>query len=197
VDIKEILYTEIDKIGGKDVIRTQLSTDISNSKQIINTLLNKCSVLLNKEDDQIEDEFAMFGEALLHFLLTMAMIPAERKIVVDNIDIDILIPNSKNLKTDNEKALIIYFLKNKKENINDTIRKLSEIQKNKNNIWLVSSKDIESNHNTFVVSSSSSSSSSLSVNDDYPERPIYPFSEILIKINDFLKNINYTGLKIL
>ena len=135
----------------------------------------------------------MFGEALLHFLLTMAMIPAERKIVVDNIDIDILIPNSKNLKTDNEKALIIYFLKNKKENINDTIIKISEIQKNKNNIWLVSSKDIESKHNTFIVSSSSSSS----VNDDYAERPIYPFSEILIKINEFLKNINYTGLKIL
>ena len=151
MDIKEILYTEIDKIGGKDVIRTQLSTDISNSKQIINTLLNKCSVSLNKEGNQIEDEYAMFGEALLHFLLTMAMIPAERKIVVDNIDIDILIPNSKNLKTDNEKALIIYFLKNKKENINDTIRKISEIQKNKNNIWLVSSKDIESNHNTFIV----------------------------------------------
>ena len=60
----------------------------------------------------------MFGEALLHFLLTMAMIPAERKIVIDNIDIDILIPNSKNLKTDKEKALIIYFLKNKKEYIN-------------------------------------------------------------------------------
>jgi hypothetical protein len=194
VDIKEILYTEIDKIGGKDVIRTQLSNDISDSKQIINTLLNKCSVLLNKEDHQIEDEFAMFGEALLHFLLTMAMIPAERKIVVDNIDIDILIPNSKNLKTDNEKALIIYFLKNKKEDINDTIRKISEIQNNKNNIWLVSSKDIQSKQNTFIVSSSSSS---LSVYDDYAERPIYPFSEILIKINEFLKNINYTGLKIL
>ena len=124
----------------------------------------------------------------------MAMIPAERKIVVDNIDIDILIPNSKNLKTDNEKALVIYFLKNKKENINDTIRKISEIQNNKNNIWFVSSKDIESNHNTFIVSSSSSS---LSVNDYHAERPIYPFSEILIKINEFLKNINYTGLKIL
>ena len=73
------------------------------------------------------------------------------------------------------------------------IRKISEIQNNKNNIWLVSSKDIESNHNTFIVSSSSS----LSVNDYHAEKPIYPFSEILIKINEFLKNINYTGLKIL
>jgi hypothetical protein len=192
VDIKEILYSEIDKIGGKNIIRTQLSTDISNSKHIINTLLDKCSVLLNK-DNQIEDEFVLFAESLLHLLLTMAMIPAERKIVVDNIDIDILIPNIKNLKTDNEKALVIYFLKNRKENINDTLIKISKIQKDKNNIWLVSSKDIKPNHNTFIISSSSS----LSVTDDYSERPIYPFSEILIKINEFLKNINYTGLKIL
>ena len=44
MDIKEILYAEIDKIGGKDDIRTQLSNDISNSKQIINALLDKCSV---------------------------------------------------------------------------------------------------------------------------------------------------------
>jgi hypothetical protein len=131
----------------------------------------------------------MFGEALLHFLLTMAMIPAERKIVVDNVDIDILIPNSKNLKTDNEKALMIHFLKDKKENIDDTIRKISLVQKNKNNIWFVSSKGIESNHRTFVVSPS------FSLND-HVKRPIYPFSEILIRIDEFLKNINYTGLKI-
>jgi hypothetical protein len=188
VEIKEVLYAEIDNIGGKDVIRAQLSTDISNSKYIINTLLDKCAVSLNK-DNQIEDEFVLFSEALLHFLLTMAMIPAERKIVVDNIDIDILIPNSKNLKTDNEKALMIHFLKNKNEKVNDNIKKMSFVQKNKNNIWLVSSEDIESNHNTFIVTSS------LSVND-YAERPIYPFCEILIKIDEFLKNINYTGLKI-
>ncbi|MGN6623483.1 MAG: hypothetical protein ACTHKK_05020 [Candidatus Nitrosocosmicus sp.] len=190
MDIKEILYAEIDKIGGKDVIRTQLSDDISNSKLIINALLDKCAVLLNK-DNQTEDEFAMFGEALLHFLLTMAMIPAERKIVVDNIDIDILIPNSKNLKTDNEKALIIHFNKNKKENIDDVIKKISQVQKNKNNIWFVSSKGSEYGLNTFIVSSDSS----LSVND-HIKRPNYPFSEILIKIDEFLKHINYTGLKI-
>ena len=189
MDIKEILYAEIDKIGGKDVIRTQLSNDISNSKLIINTLLDKCSVLLNK-DNQTEDEFAMFGEALLHFLLTMAMIPAERKKVIDNIDIDILIPNSKNLKTDKGKTLIINFIKNKKENIDNIIKIISQVQNNKNNIWFVSSKDSESGLCTFIVSSDS-----LSLNDNI-KRPIYPFSEILIRIDEFLKHINYTGLKI-
>jgi hypothetical protein len=187
VDIKEILYAEIDKIG-KDVIRTQLSNDISNSQHIINTLLNKCSLFFNSEN-QIEDEDVLFGEALLHFLLTMAMIPAERKIVIDNIDIDILIPNVKNLKANNEKAIMIHFLKNKNENLTDTIRKLAHIQKNKNNIWLVSSKDTRLNYDNFIVSSSLSDS-------NHSERPIYPFSQILIRIDEFLKSINYTGLKI-
>jgi hypothetical protein len=190
VDIKEILYTEIDNIGGKDAIRTKLSKDISNSKSIINTLLEKCSFLLNK-DNSIEDEFVLFGESLLHFLLTMAMLPAERKIVVDNIDIHILIPNIRNLKLDNDKAILIHFVKDIHENLSDTITKISTIQKNKNNIWLVSSKVLNSNLNTFIISHPS-----LMPVYDHDERSIYPFSEILVKIDEFLKKINYTGLKI-
>jgi hypothetical protein len=191
VDIKEILYTEIDKIGGKDTIRSKLSKDISNSKSIINNLLDKCSVFLNK-DNHIEDDYVLFSEALLHFLLTMAMIPAERKIVVDNIDIHILIPNIKNLKSDNDKAIVIHFVKDRNENLSDIIRKMSTIQKNKNNIWIVSSKDLNSNLDTFIVSHPS-----LMPVYDNDKRSIYPFSEILVKIDEFLKSINYSGLKML
>ena len=190
MEIKEILYTEIDKIGGKDAIRSQLSKDISNSKFIINTLLENCSYLLNK-DNPIEDEFVLFGESLLHFLLTMAMLPAERKIVIDNIDIHILIPNIRNLKLDNDKAIMIHFVKDINENLMDTITKISTVQKNKNNIWLVSSKDLDSNLDTFIISHPSL----MSINN-LDKRSVYSFSEILVKIDEFLKNINYTGLKI-
>ena len=82
MDIKEILYAEIDKIG-KNYIRTLLSNDIYNSKTVINLLLNNCSNFLNK-DNLFEDEFVLFSEALLHFVLTMSMIPAERKISIDD-----------------------------------------------------------------------------------------------------------------
>ncbi len=137
MEIKEILYDEIDKIG-KNHIRTLLTNDISNSKTIIDLLLNNCSNLINK-DNTYEDEFVCFSEALLHFILTMSMIPAERKISIDDIPVDILVPNSKNLKMDNDNAIIIHFLKDRNENINETITKLSSIQKNTNNIWIVSS----------------------------------------------------------
>jgi hypothetical protein len=194
VEIKEILYDEIDKVG-KDHIRTLLTNDISNSKTIIDLLLNNCSNLLNK-GNLYEDEFVCFGEALLHFMLTVSMIPAERKISIDNIDIDILIPNSKNLKMDNDSAIIIHFLKDRNENIDESITKLSSIQKNTNNIWIVSSslKNINLNINTFVVSPSLSTTTTTTNN--HHDEFIYPFSEILIKIDEFLKKINYSGLKI-
>ena len=77
MEIKEILYDEIDKIG-KNHIRTLLTNDISNSRTIIDLLLNNCSNLINK-DSIYEDELVSFSEALLHFILTMSMIPAETK----------------------------------------------------------------------------------------------------------------------
>jgi hypothetical protein len=206
VEIKDILYDEIDKIG-KNHIRTLLTNDISNSKSIIDLILNNCSNLINK-DNIYEDEFVSFSEALLHFMLTMSMIPAERKISVDDIPVDVLVPNSKNLKMDNDNAIIIHFLKDRNENINEIITKLSSIQKNTNNIWIVSSSSPSSpsfllnniflDIHTFVVTSSLSISTTTTTNNNQQDssRFIYPFSEIIIKIDEFLKKINYSGLKI-
>jgi hypothetical protein len=200
VEIKEILYDEIDKVG-KNHIRTLLTNDISNSKTIIDSLLNNCSNLLDK-NNAYEDEFVCFSEALLHFILTMSMIPAERKITIDDIPVDVLVPNSKNLKIDNDNAIIIHFLKDRHENIDETISKLYSIQKNTHNIWLVFSslssshlpKNIDLDIHAFVVYPYLSNTTNN--NQQHDNRFIFPFSEILIKIDEFLKKINYSGLKI-
>jgi hypothetical protein len=72
----------------------------------------------------------------------------------------------------------------------ETINKLSKIQRKINNIWIISSNTINSNINTFIVSPFLNT-------DNNNNGFIYPFSEILIKIDEFLKNINYSGLKII
>jgi hypothetical protein len=72
----------------------------------------------------------------------------------------------------------------------EMIKILSKIQKKLDNIWIVSSHYININANTFIVSPLLHTNK----NDD---GFIYPFSEILIKIDEFLKNINYSGLKII
>jgi hypothetical protein len=210
VEIKDILYDEIDKIG-KNHIRTLLTNDISNSRTIIDLILNNCSNLINK-DSIYEDEFVSFSEALLHFILTMSMIPAERKISIDDTPVDILVPNSKNLKMNNDNAIIIHFIKDRNENINETIAKLSSIQKNTNNIWIVCSSlsssssssllnNIDLNIHTFIVTPSISIPTTITtttnnINPQDSGRFIFHFSEILIKIDEFLKKINYSGLKI-
>ncbi len=205
MEIKEILYDEIDKIG-KNHIRTRLTNDISNSKTIIDLLLNNCSNLLDK-NNIYEDEYVCFSEALLHFILTMSMIPAERKITIDDIPVDILVPNSKNLKMDNDNAIIIHFLKDRHENIDKTITKLFSIQKNIHNIWLVTSslsssnlpQNIDLDIHIFVVYpylSKPNDNQQQQQQQQHDYRFIFPFSEILIKIDEFLKKINYSGLKI-
>lgn len=188
MDIKEILYNEIDNVG-KNHIRILLSNNVYNSKNIIDSLFSKCSTLLNK-DNLCEDESTIFAEALLHFVLTVSMIPAERKINVDGIDIDILVPNLKSFRNNSDKAIIIHFHKYKNENMEETINNLSKIQKKLNNIWVVSSNNIDLNVNTFIVSP-------LLHADKYKKGSTYPFSDILIKIDEFLKNINYSGLRII
>ena len=174
---------------GKIISESLLSEDISNSKTVISLLLNNCTNLLN-ENNPVEDELVLFAEALLHFVLTVSMIPAERKVSVNDVAIDVLVPNSKNLKADSDKAVTIHFFKDRAEDIDEAIAKLSKVQKNTNNIWVVSSKKIKNlNLNTFIASPYYS-------NNDSDENPDFPFSVILIKIDEFLKNINYSGLKI-
>jgi hypothetical protein len=188
VDIKGILYNEIENMG-KNNIRTLLSSNVYNSQTIIDSLISKCSISLN-EDNPFEDEFVLFAEALLHFVLTMSMIPSERKIIVDGENIDILVPNLKYLKENDDKVLIIHFHRYKHENIGETLQKLSKIQQKINNIWIVTSKNINLNVNAFIVCP-------LWHNDNHNNGFTYPFSKIIIKIDEFLKSINYSGLKII
>ncbi len=187
VDIKEILYDEIDKVG-KDQIKSLLHKDLFNSKSIIDVIFNNCLPKLNTVNKN-EDEYVSLGEALLHFLLTVAIIPSERKITINNMEVSIIIPNLKNLNSNHDDAIIIQFLKDKYTNPDDVISKLLSIQPNRRNIWLVSSKDIKKDINEFVISRSP-------IKEVGGER-ILNFNEIIVKIDEFLKNINYTGFKIL
>ncbi|MBA3749620.1 MAG: hypothetical protein H0X03_01755 [Nitrosopumilus sp.] len=185
METKEILYAEIDKIG-RNYIKTQISNDIFNSKTIINSLFNNCLNFLNKNSLD-GDEYVLFSEALLHFILTVSVIPSQRKINIDNIEVDIVIPNSKILKLNNERALIIHFSKDKNEYISESVKNLSYIQKNLQNIWIISSKSINLNLNNFIVSPFVLNQSQYNSH----------FSEIIVEISEFLKNVNYHGLKIL
>ncbi|MGH9921884.1 MAG: hypothetical protein ACRD38_03950, partial [Nitrososphaerales archaeon] len=139
IDAKEILYSTLTKMN-----RSQLeSTIISNPSQIpliIKQIFNGCVQLLSSRTDY--DKTKVHGdlvEALMHYLLTVTMIPSERKVKYDSdIEIDLVIPTLKQLKTDPKRALVISFLKSLDRNYTSAhIEKLLRAQPNRDNLWLV------------------------------------------------------------
>lgn len=143
--IKEYLfeYLESKKI--------QELTSQSKFPELINDVLENCfdKVILMGEK---EESIATFATGLLHYLLTNALIPSQRKIKHKDVEIDIVVPNLKTLENDPDKALIIHIPKTMDVNeIKQKLDSLKKIQPNNKNIWLVLSKKIDFQNNTYVI----------------------------------------------
>src|SRR3989344_4304927 len=109
-----------------------------------------------------EESLAILSTGLLHYLLTNAMIPSQRKIKYNGIEIDIVIPNLKTLEIDPKKTLIIYIPKTiDKHNIEQKLEQLEKIQPIKDNIWLVITKKLEFQTKTYVIEKKNASFSKI------------------------------------
>lgn len=123
----------------------------SKFSELINDVLENCfdKVILMGEK---EESIATFATGLLHYLLTNALIHSQRKIKHKGVEIDIVVPNLKTLENDPDKALIIYIPKAMNVNeIKQKLDSLKKIQPNNKNIWLVLSKKIDFQNNTYII----------------------------------------------
>lgn len=119
--------------------------------ELINDVLENCfdKIILMGEK---EESVATFATGLLHYLLTNALIPSQRKIEHKGVEIDIVVPNLKTLENDPDKALIIHIPKTMNVNeIKQKLDSLKKIQPNNKNIWLVLSKKIYFQNNTYII----------------------------------------------
>ncbi|HSA76553.1 MAG TPA: hypothetical protein VLE02_03320 [Nitrosarchaeum sp.] len=125
--------------------------------ELINDVLENCFdkiILMGKK----EESLATLATGLLHYLLTNALIPSQRKIEHNGVEIDIVIPNLKTLENDPNKALIIYIPKTMDVNtIKQKLDILKKIQPNNKNIWLVLSEKLDFQNNTYVIEKKNSS----------------------------------------
>jgi hypothetical protein len=143
--IKEYLfeYLESKKI--------QELTSQSKFPELINDVLENCLDKVVSMGEK-EESIATLATGLFHYLLTNALIPSQRKIEHDGIEIDIVIPNLKTLENDPNKALIICIPKTMNVNeIKQKLDSLKKIQPNNKNIWLVLSKKIDFQNNTYII----------------------------------------------
>ena len=190
IDAKEILYSTLTKMN-KNKLE---STVVSNPSQIpllIREIFNGCVQSLGSRMDY--DKTKVHGdlaEALMHYLLTVTMIPSERKVKYDSdIEIDLVIPTLKQLKTDPKRALVISFVKSLDRNyISTHIERLVRAQPSKNNIWLVFGHypDITEAFEGFNVF----------VHDDSAKKPFKPLSSIIDEIKIFLEINKIKSFKI-
>jgi hypothetical protein len=175
VNIKDILYSAIDKIG-KDKIRMEVMTEIEMSQQHCNEILEECN---KKMTNNLDDEsFANLCEALLHFLLTASVIPSERKVTWKGAELDLVIPSLKMLNKSPDKTLVIQIIRG-----NEVLRKLKDaksVQPHDVNIWTVSARRLEIAYKNYYVGSS-----------------LFPYPRIIIDINAFLAHKGDHGLKLL
>ena len=84
------------------------------------------------------ENYETFAESLMHFILTNSLISSQRKITLEKVEIDIVIPDLKTLKDSNKDAVIILFPKTDNSKlILQRLEELQSIQSIKENIWLV------------------------------------------------------------
>lgn len=174
-DIKDILYSTIDKIG-KEKIRMQVISDIEMSERCCNEILEECR---NKMGDELDDEsLGNLCEALLHFMLTASLLPSERKVSWKGSELDLVVPSLKMLSKSPEKALVIQIIER-----NDKLPKIKHaesVQPHDGNIWIVSARRLEVDHKNYYIGSRE-----------------FPYSRIILDINAFLIGKGDRGLKLL
>jgi hypothetical protein len=99
-----------------------------------------------------EESLGIFTTALLHYLLTNALVSSQRKIEYDGVQIDIIIPNLKTLKIDPKKTLLLCIPKTTDKNIiKQKLDQLQKIQPIKENIWLITTKKLNFENKIYVI----------------------------------------------
>ena len=112
--------------------------------------------------DEKDVVVGILATGILHYLLTNALITTQRKIEYSGSELDIVVPDIKTLEKDPKKTLLICIPKSSDiKVIEEKITKLNKIQPEKENIWIVLSKNIPTDKKTFVLSKEENSFSKI------------------------------------
>ena len=173
-DVKDVLYSTINEIG-REKIRMEIAANIKKSEKYCREIMDKCMDKLGQVDD---DTLATLCEALLHFMLTASLLPSERKVKVRGADLDIVIPSTKVLEKNADRALLIQVIA--RTDLASKVRQAESMQPHRENIWLVSIGELQTNHKNYRLDS----------------RGLH-YSHIVSDIGAFLSEKGDRGLKLL
>ncbi|HEX5187381.1 MAG TPA: hypothetical protein VFV86_10880 [Nitrososphaeraceae archaeon] len=233
MSIKNDLYTILNNIGKEDLqieFQNNINSSIPKIKEIISRAILMRNQVKNKENGDTHYSskyYPLLCEAFLHFLLTATFLSSQRKIKINDLEIDLVIPDLRTLNQDPQKAIIIKF--DKDIAISDYITRLQNtISIPQNNLWLVSSTPLFLPYRNYVIFKNKlNEQANIPFNDDNIDKDttlisnskkindenlnsylknratssvnlnVIPFFNIIVDISKFLKDTNHTSFKLL
>ena len=145
--IKDALYTKVNDIGQKRIHQL-----LSNGEFL--ELFEKIYEPVINNIDGI-DEYEKYGtlaESLTHYLFTEMLIPSQRKITFENIELDMIIPNTTELQKDSHNTIVILFVKTSNiEHVKQKIQNIQKIQKYDLNIWVISKDNLKIPQSVYIM----------------------------------------------
>ncbi len=139
---------------------------------IIKDVMDGCGAVMSMGDEAV----GVLATGLLHYLLTNAIIPSQRKVEHRGMELDIVIPDIRTLEADPKKALLVCIPKSSDVGvIRDRITQLGRVQPEAQNIWVVLARDAPIQNRKFILSDNHGT-----------------FSGIIFEISRFI-SLNKTG----
>ncbi|MFN4336699.1 MAG: hypothetical protein ACK4FV_03840 [Candidatus Nitrosocaldus sp.] len=172
IDVKALLYSVIERLG-RDSLRRGLVRD---SRSIISLILSSCMKELSSSDRD-GDATLRLVTALMHYLLTECMIPSERKIQLDDMMLDLVIPSMRVLRSNPDNTLIILISSDEVDALNQRLERVYALYP-RVNLWtvVVGNVDVSKVGNTRVY-----------MMDEYADNQrSLPFSSIIEDIRGFM-----------
>jgi hypothetical protein len=141
LELSEIIYSAISDYGEQRILSDIVQGE---SPDVIKVIFEHCLENIEKNHPAAADACGTVAEGLLHYLLTVSMIPSQRKTSFQSVEIDIAVPDTRTLVTSPQDVIVISFPKTDDiNNIKSQIENIKKIQPNLNNIWVVLEKTKE------------------------------------------------------
>lgn len=150
MDIKDVVYSAINAIG-MEKIRADVASDIKSSEKYCLEIITMCAS--NLDHGASDESLATLCEALLHFMLTASLLPSERRVRMHDAELDIVVPSRRGLGKSPDKSLVIQVIR---DDLATRSKQAESVQPNRENIWLVSTRSLQTNYRNYHLSSESS-----------------------------------------
>ncbi|GBC73277.1 hypothetical protein HRbin04_00674 [archaeon HR04] len=186
VDAKALLYSVIERLG-RDELRRELAKD---SRSAIVTIMHSCMKELSSSSndmDKDKDVIIRLVTALMHYLLTECMIQSERKIQLDDVMLDLVIPSMRALRSNPDNTLIILIGRGDEMGLlNNRLERVYALHP-KVNVWAIIVGDAETdmvgNVRVYMMDEYVDQ-----VSKSKPSRSIIPLSSIIEDIRRFMNS---------